>query len=160
MKKLPKKLLTPTARAGSQSGRGTSSVVPTPSPQSGEGQIPAGEQWLDSNGVGKRLKLSPRTVSEMANDGRLPAYRIGIYLRFKWADVDQFITANCKVAAPPAIRAGLAIDSKTFSTPHPRRCEGNQCAAPHPAGGHLLPRAEKDNLPVRGGEGMNLGRGQ
>ena len=60
--------------------------------------IPAGEQWLDPNGVGKRLKLSPRTVSEMANDGRLPAYRIGIYLRFKWADVDQFITANYKVA--------------------------------------------------------------
>ena len=73
MKKPPKKLLTPAE------------------------PIPAGEQWLDPNGVGKRLKLSPRTVSEMANDGRLPAYRIGIYLRFKWADVDQFITANYKV---------------------------------------------------------------
>ena len=53
---------------------------------------------LDPKGVGQRLKLSPRTVSEMANDGRLPAYRIGIYLRFKWADIEQFITANCKVA--------------------------------------------------------------
>ena len=74
MKKLPKKLLTPAE------------------------PIPAGEQWLDPIGVGKRLKLSPRTVSEMANEGRLPAYRIGIYLRFKWSDVDQFITAHCKVA--------------------------------------------------------------
>ena len=74
MKRLPKKLLTPTE------------------------PIPAGEQLLDPKGVGQRLKLSPRTVSEMANDGRLPAYRIGIYLRFKWADIEQFITANCKVA--------------------------------------------------------------
>ena len=68
------------------------------SEQGGEGLIPEGEQLLDPKGVGKRLKLSPRTVSEMANDGRLPAYRIGIYLRFKWVDVDQFITANYKVA--------------------------------------------------------------
>ena len=98
MKKLPKKLLTPAARAGSQSGRGTSSVVPTPSPQSGVGQIPAEQPFLDKKTVGRLLMLSPRTVSEMGNDGRLPAYRIGIYLRFKWADVDQFITANCKVA--------------------------------------------------------------
>ncbi|MEI8291673.1 MAG: helix-turn-helix domain-containing protein [Verrucomicrobiota bacterium] len=74
MKKLPKKLLTPAE------------------------PIPAGEQWLDPKGVGRRLKLSPRTVSEMANEGRLPACRIGIYLRFKWADVDEFITANYKVA--------------------------------------------------------------
>jgi len=70
-----------------------------------QGQIPVGEQLLDPKGVGQRLKLSPRTVSEMANDGRLPAYRIGIYLRFKWADIEQFITANCKV------RAGLATNS-------------------------------------------------
>ena len=31
------------------------------------------------------------------------------------------------------------------STPHPRRDGGNLCAAPHPAYGHLLPRAEKDS---------------
>ena len=97
MKKLPKEVLTPTPRADSQSGRGTSTVVPTPSPQSGEGQVPAGEQLLDAKGLGKRLKLSPRTVSAMANDGRLPAYRIGIYLRFKWAEVEQHLAATCKV---------------------------------------------------------------
>ena len=70
---------------------------PSPAPAS-EGQIPAGEQLLDPKSVGKRLKLSPRTVSEMANDGRLPAYRIGIYLRFKWAEVEQHLAATCKLA--------------------------------------------------------------
>lgn len=60
---------------------------------------PSNESLLDIDDVGARLKLSPRTVSEMANDGRLPAYRIGIYLRFKWADIEQFITANYRVGA-------------------------------------------------------------
>jgi hypothetical protein len=40
----------------------------------------------------------------MANEGRLPAYRIGIYLRFKWVDVEQFISANCRVAAQGGAR--------------------------------------------------------
>jgi excisionase family DNA binding protein len=61
-------------------------------------ELSLNESLLDANDVGKRLRLSPRTVADMANDGRLPAYRLGIYLRFKWADIDQFITANCKVA--------------------------------------------------------------
>jgi len=69
---------------------------PSPAPAS-EGQIPAGEQLLDSTGVGQRLKLSPRTVSEMANDGRLPAYRIGIYLRFKWAEVEAHLAATSRL---------------------------------------------------------------
>ena len=73
--------------------------------QVNDGPIPAGEQLLDPKGVGKRLKLSPRTVSEMANDGRLPAYRIGIYLRFKWTEVEQHLAATCKV------RAALATNS-------------------------------------------------
>jgi len=74
-----------------------------------EGQIPVGEQLLDSKGVGQRLKLSPRTVSEMANDGRLPAYRIGIYLRFKWAEVER----SLRRATCPAGRDGMSsIDNQ------------------------------------------------
>jgi len=80
-----------TPRVGSQSGRGTSAEARPAnfSTPGSEGQIPAGEQLLDPIQVGQRMKLSPRTVSEMANDGRLPAYRIGIYLRFKWAEVER-----------------------------------------------------------------------
>ena len=51
--------------------------------------IPASEQLLDAAGVGRRLIMSPRTVSEMALDGRLPYFRIGIYQRFKWAHVEN-----------------------------------------------------------------------
>ena len=64
---------------------------------------------LDPKEVGKRLIMSPRTVSEMANEGRLPAYRIGIYLRFKWAKIEKYLEANCQcvpVAAPPATKGG------------------------------------------------------
>jgi excisionase family DNA binding protein len=110
MKKLSKKIMTPTARAGSQSGRGTSSVVPTPSPQSGEGQVPAGEQLLDPKGVGKRMKLSPRTVSEMALEGRLPFFRIGIYQRFKWAEVEKYLEASCRCG--PTVATPLAVGPK------------------------------------------------
>jgi excisionase family DNA binding protein len=77
-----------------------------------EGQIPAGEQLLDPKGVGKRLKLSPRTVADMANDGRLPAYRLGIYLRFKWVEVEQFITANCKVRAGGGTTGNSAVAAR------------------------------------------------
>ena len=75
-------------------------------PQSGEGLIPAGEQLLDPKEVGKRLKLSPRTVSEMANDGRLPAYRVGIYLRFKWAEIENSLRRASELEAEGASRTG------------------------------------------------------
>ena len=70
-----------------------------------EGLIPAGEQLLDPKAVGKRLIMSPRTVSEMANDGRLPAYRIGIYLRFKWAEIEKYLEVNCQCMAVAAAQA-------------------------------------------------------
>jgi hypothetical protein len=43
-----------------------------------EAPIPVSEQYLDPKGVGKRLKLSPRTVADMANEGRLDADEDGI----------------------------------------------------------------------------------
>jgi excisionase family DNA binding protein len=79
---------------------------------SGEGLVPAGEQLLDSKAVGKRLKLSPRTVSEMANDGRLPAYRVGISLRFKWAEIEEHIVANCKVRAGGSTTGNSAVAAR------------------------------------------------
>jgi excisionase family DNA binding protein len=74
--------------------------------------VPPNEALLDVTDVGKRLKLSPRTVADMANDGRLPAYRIGIYLRFKWVEVEQFITANCKVCAGGSTTGNSAVAAR------------------------------------------------
>ena len=53
-------------RAGSLSGRGTSAEARPANYMSpvGEGQIPASEQLLDPKEVGKRLKVSPRTVKD------------------------------------------------------------------------------------------------
>ena len=72
----------------------------------GEGQIPAGEQLLDPKSVGKRMMLSPRTVSEMALEGRLPFFRIGIYQRFKWAEVEKYLDAHYRAGAPLATKGG------------------------------------------------------
>ena len=74
MKKLPKKFLTPTE------------------------PIPAGEVYLTKEAVAKRLGVKPKTVSDWANAGKLPAYRVGVYLRFKWAEIEAHLTATCKVA--------------------------------------------------------------
>jgi len=88
---------------GKSDGRGAS-----PAPAS-EGQVPAGEVFLTKEAVAKRLGVKPKTVSNWANEGRLPAYRIGVYLRFKWAEVEQHLAAACRVArqkAESACRTG------------------------------------------------------
>ena len=72
--------------------------------------IPAGEQLLDPKGVGKRMKLSPRTVSEMALEGRLPFFRIGIYQRFKWTEVEKYLEASCRCG--PTVATPLAVGPK------------------------------------------------
>lgn len=129
-------------KASQPTNKKSAALTPAARPGGGSAERPgtetsdrflAAERLLDANDVGKRLKLSPRTVADMANNGRLPAYRVGIYLRFKWADVEQFITANYKVAAPLATGANSA---NAISTPHP------------------------GPLPGRGGEGMKSGREQ
>lgn len=79
-------------KAGAKSSARAGQCLPSPA------QLSLTESLLDADDVGRRLKLSPRTVADMANEGRLPAYRIGIYLRFKWADIEQFLSANCKLA--------------------------------------------------------------
>jgi len=87
---------------GKSAGRGAS-------PQSEEYTVPAGEVFLTKEAVAKRLGVKPKTVSNWANEGRLPAYRIGVYLRFKWAEVEQHLATSCRVArqkAESACRTG------------------------------------------------------
>lgn len=65
--------------------------------ESGEGLIPAGEVYLTKEAVAKRLGLKPKTVSDWANAGKLPAYHLGRYLRFKWVEIDQHLAATSRV---------------------------------------------------------------
>ena len=66
--------------------------------QDGSEPVAVGEAYLDKVAVAKRLGVKPKTVGEWANQGKLPAYRIGPYLRFKWAEVEARLAARCRVA--------------------------------------------------------------
>jgi len=56
------------------------------------------EGYLDKAAVAKRLGLKPRTISDWVRQGKLPAYRFGRYLRFKWDEVERALAATCRVA--------------------------------------------------------------
>lgn len=87
-----------THRAGTRSGRGTSSVVPTPSPQSGEGIS------LERRGSGSSpacvtrfelaelLHVSVRTVDRMIAASEIRVRRVrGKVVRFLRSDVEEYL---------------------------------------------------------------------
>jgi excisionase family DNA binding protein len=55
------------------------------------------ERWLNTSDIAGRLGIRPRTAALWARQGRLPAYRLGRYLRFKWDEVERALTATCKI---------------------------------------------------------------
>lgn len=60
---------------------------------------PGNEVFLDKAAVADRLGIRPRTVGEWAKQGKIPAYRIGNYLRFKWAEIEAHLARSCRVEA-------------------------------------------------------------
>ena len=72
------------------------------------------ERLLDKFGVANRLAVKPNTVSMWANKGRLPAYRIGAYLRFKWSEVEGWLAETSRVrSAKRGVQNGDQAE-KTF----------------------------------------------
>ena len=69
--------------------------------------ISSGEGYLDKVAVGKLLGMKPKTVREWVMQGKLPAYKFGRYLRFKWAEVDAHMAANYRVN-PGGTSGGVA----------------------------------------------------
>ena len=57
------------------------------------------ERWLNADEVANRIGLQPRTVALWVRQGRLPAYRLGRHLRFKWDEVERALAATCRVQA-------------------------------------------------------------
>jgi len=55
------------------------------------------ERLLSAQEVAERLGIKPRTVALWAREGRLPAYRLGRYLRFKWELVERALDVTCQV---------------------------------------------------------------
>ena len=74
------------------------------------------EGYLDKVAIAQRLGVKPRTVAEWANQGKLPAYRIGSYLRFKWAEVEQHLAAACRVAKEEQKEMKLAALTRAAAT--------------------------------------------
>jgi excisionase family DNA binding protein len=57
------------------------------------------ERLLNTREVAAGLLMQPSTVARWARQGRLPAYRLGRRLRFKWAEVEIAIAEKCRVSA-------------------------------------------------------------
>jgi len=48
-------------------------------------------QWLGTKEAAERMGITPRTLYKLANEGKLPMYRMGRVFRLKQDDVDAFI---------------------------------------------------------------------
>lgn len=48
-------------------------------------------QWLGTKEAAERLGITPRTLYKLADEGKLPMYRMGRVFRLKQEDVDAFI---------------------------------------------------------------------
>lgn len=77
-----------------QVGEGGGGISPE---RRGSDAVVAGEGYLDKVAVAQRLGVKPKTVGAWAKQGRLPAYRLGPYLRFKWAEVEAHLAATCRM---------------------------------------------------------------
>jgi excisionase family DNA binding protein len=62
-----------------------------PAPASPAAAVTGATGYLDKVEVARLLRLSPKTVGQWANQGKLPGHRIGGRLRFKWADIERWM---------------------------------------------------------------------
>jgi len=58
---------------------------------------PAVERFIDKHEVSRRLMTSVRTVEYWMRDGRLPYYKLGVLVRFKWSEVEQHLGRHCRI---------------------------------------------------------------
>ena len=102
---LPCSRAAPQGRPGKQTASMNTKEQPKETkrkPKSAEGgaalpPTPIAEGFMDKRAVAERLGVRPRTVGEWAKQGKIPAYRIGNYLRFKWAEIESHLAQSCRV---------------------------------------------------------------
>jgi excisionase family DNA binding protein len=58
-------------------------------PEAGGQVVEPRERLLTADDISARLFIKPRTAALWARQGRLPAYRIGRKLGFKWEEVEK-----------------------------------------------------------------------
>jgi excisionase family DNA binding protein len=54
-----------------------------------QGQKATAETWLDTTDIAALMNTSTRTVSRLAESGRIPAYRVGAEWRFDLSEVRE-----------------------------------------------------------------------
>jgi len=58
------------------------------------------EDILTLKEVAQYLKVTERTLYRLAQEGRIPAFRVGASWRFKRADIDAWIEAQKRSGSP------------------------------------------------------------
>ena len=53
--------------------------------------VEPGERLLTAEEIAPRLFIKPRTAALWARQGRIPAYRVGRKLGFKWEEVERVL---------------------------------------------------------------------
>jgi excisionase family DNA binding protein len=59
---------------------------------------PSAEPYVDKLEVGRRMGVRPRTVDRWMKQGRLPYYKFGRAVRFKWSEVEAHLARTFLVA--------------------------------------------------------------
>lgn len=65
--------------------------------QQGAGDGVPVEEYIEKAEVGRRLSLRPRTINEWMKRGRLPYYKVGRTVRFKWSEIERHLGQTCRV---------------------------------------------------------------
>ena len=50
------------------------------------------QKWLTLEQIAEYLQMSTSSIYKMAQDGKIPAYKVGRQWRFKKEDVDRWVT--------------------------------------------------------------------
>ena len=88
-------------RGGSRKG-GCRKLAAVPPADPAQGQ----PRLLSLGEVSARLLMKPRTAARWVRQGRLPAYRLGHKLGFKWEEVEWALAAKHRVVEPGAAPLG------------------------------------------------------
>ncbi len=75
------------------------------------------ESMLTLSEVARLLQVSQRTVYRLAQDGRIPAFKVGQAWRFRLADIEAWIDAQVQGPRTGAVQPQAASTSRTKGVP-------------------------------------------
>ena len=58
------------------------------------------EPYIDKTEVARRLGVQVRTIDNWMRQGKIPFFKIGRAVKFKWSDVDAFVHQRFRTVRP------------------------------------------------------------